>query len=159
MVYARDWFHRTIYSSFRVEGSGFILINQDDLELHKEMLSRDNSLVDGVSYVGSGDAYSTISERDTTCSEGCFETLIERDRLVMLGEEHKANMLVRRLDFWLYYCLYFFGGTIGLVYTNNLGQIAQSLGLSSTTSTLITIYSAFSFFGRLLSAAPDIIRT
>ncbi|KAL8107032.1 protein NUCLEAR FUSION DEFECTIVE 4-like isoform X1 [Apium graveolens] len=159
MVYARDWFHRTIYSSFRVEGSGFILINHDDLELHKELLSRGNSLVDGVSYVENGDAYSNqIRERDADSSEGCCETLIKRDPLVMLGEEHKANLLVRRLDFWLYYFVYFFGGTIGLVYTNNLGQIAQSLGLSSTTSTLITIYSAFSFFGRLLSAAPDIVR-
>lgn len=160
MVYARDWFHRTIYSSFRVEGSGLLLINHDDLELHKQMLSRENSLVDEVFHVGNGDAYSDqIIEKDTKCSEGCCQTFIERDRLVMLGEEHKANMLVRRLDFWLYYFVYFFGGTIGLVYTNNLGQIAQSLGLSSTTSTLITIYSAFSFFGRLLSAAPDIMRT
>ncbi|KAL1834706.1 hypothetical protein DCAR_0104918 [Daucus carota subsp. sativus] len=160
MVYARDWFHHTIYSSFRVEGSGFILINHVDLELHKEILSRDNSLVDNASYVDSGDGYYDLLDgSETDSSEGCCKTLITRDRLAMLGEEHKAKMLVRRMDFWLYYFVYFFGGTIGLVYTNNLGQIAQSLGLSSTTSTLITIYSAFSFFGRLLSATPDIIRT
>ncbi|KAK6129832.1 hypothetical protein DH2020_036418 [Rehmannia glutinosa] len=77
----------------------------------------------------------------------------------MLGEEHKAGMLVRRLDFWLYYVAYFCGGTIGLVYSNNLGQIAQSLGHSLLNAKLITIYSSFSFFGRLLSAAPDFIRT
>lgn len=160
IVYARDWFRRTIYSSFRVEGSGFILVDADDLELHKELLGRENSSVNGVAYIDSADGYlNGITGQDTKSSEGCCETMIDRDRLMMLGEEHKAKMLVRRLDFWLYYFAYFFGGTIGLVYTNNLGQIAQSLGLGSTTSTLITLYSAFSFFGRLLSAAPDIIRT
>lgn len=160
IVYARDWFRRTIYSSFHVEGSGFILVDADDLELHKELLGREKSSVNGVAYIDSADGYSNgITGQDTKSSEGCCETMIDRDRLMMLGEEHKAKMLVRRLDFWLYYFAYFFGGTIGLVYTNNLGQIAQSLGLGSTTSTLITLYSAFSFFGRLLSAAPDIMRT
>lgn len=160
VVYARDWFHRTIFSSIRVEGSSFILIDHDDLELHKELISHENSPVNGVSYGGNNDVNSNrIIEKFTESSEGCCTTIIERDRLVMLGEEHKAAMLVRRLDFWLYYFAYFFGGTIGLVYSNNLGQISQSLGLGSTTSTLITLYSAFSFFGRLLSAAPDIMRT
>ncbi|KAJ1431176.1 MFS transporter superfamily [Sesbania bispinosa] len=84
--------------------------------------------------------------------------MLGQDQLVMLGEEHTAAVLVTRLDFWLYYVAYFCGGTIGLVYSNNLGQIAQSLGLSSKTSTLVTLYSSFSFFGRLLSAAPDYIR-
>ncbi|KAK1372433.1 Nodulin-like domain-containing protein [Heracleum sosnowskyi] len=161
VVYARDWFHRTIYSSIRVDGSSFILIDHDDLELHKELISQENSpVLNGVSCAGSNDAPSNcIIEKVTKSSEGCCEAIIQRDRLVMLGEEHKANMLIRRLDFWLYYFAYFYGGTIGLVYSNNLGQISQSLGLSSRTSTLITLYSAFSFFGRLLSAAPDIVRT
>ncbi|KAL8101741.1 protein NUCLEAR FUSION DEFECTIVE 4-like [Apium graveolens] len=161
VVYARDWFHHTIYSSIRVEGSNFILVDHNDLELHKELIGQDNSpVLNGVSYARSNDASSNrIVEKVTNSSEGCCVAIIERDRLAMLGEEHKANMLVRRLDFWLYYFAYFFGGTIGLVYSNNLGQISQSLGLSSTTSSLITLYSAFSFFGRLLSAAPDIMRT
>lgn len=73
--------------------------------------------------------------------------------VVRLGDEHSFGLLISRLEFWLYYIAYFCGGTIGLVYSNNLGQIAQSLGQSSTT--LVTIYSSFSFFGRLLSAAPD----
>lgn len=78
---------------------------------------------------------------------------VKEGNLVRLGEEHSFRLLISRLEFWLYYVAYFCGGTIGLVYSNNLGQIAQSLGQSS--STLVTIYSSFSFFGRLLSAAPD----
>nr|KYP46129.1 hypothetical protein KK1_032296 [Cajanus cajan] len=74
------------------------------------------------------------------------------------GDGHSLLVVVKRLDFWLYYVAYFCGGTIGLVYSNNLGQIAQSLGQSSSISTLVTLYSAFSFFGRLLSAVPDYIR-
>ncbi|XP_019091979.1 PREDICTED: protein NUCLEAR FUSION DEFECTIVE 4-like [Camelina sativa] len=73
--------------------------------------------------------------------------------IVRLGDEHSFRLLITRLEFWLYYIAYLCGGTIGLVYSNNLGQIAQSLGQNSTT--LVTIYSSFSFFGRLLSAAPD----
>lgn len=157
IVYARDWFRRTIYSSFQVEGSGFLLVDADDLELHKELLGRDNT---ELAYtVDDKGLTNGLIKQDTKDSEGCCETIMKKDRLVILGEEHKADMLVRRLDFWLYYFAYFFGGTIGLVYTNNLGQIAQSLGLYSSTSTLIRVYSSFSFFGRLISAAPDFLRT
>lgn len=78
--------------------------------------------------------------------------------MTVLGEEHPAKWVVRRRDFWLYYLAYFCGGTIGLVYSNNLGQISQSLGYSSQTSSIVTLYSACSFFGRLLSAAPDFLR-
>ncbi|GMP95124.1 hypothetical protein CsSME_00044292 [Camellia sinensis var. sinensis] len=151
IVYARDWFHRAIHSSFRLDGSGFILVDADELELHKELITRETiGDEDGPPYAVTG--------QNTGVSEGCCAKMMERDRLVMLGEEHKARMLVSRLDFWLYYVAYFCGGTIGLVYSNNLGQIAQSLGQGSETSTLITLYSSFSFFGRLLSAAPDFMR-
>ncbi|CAN7108091.1 unnamed protein product [Brassica rapa subsp. narinosa] len=76
-----------------------------------------------------------------------------------LGDEHSLGMLVRSLEFWLYYLAYFCGGTIGLVYSNNLGQIAQSLGQSSSNAkSLVTLFSAFSFLGRLLSSAPDFTR-
>ncbi|KAI3453924.1 hypothetical protein Pfo_010587 [Paulownia fortunei] len=157
IIYARDWFKRTIYSSIRLDGSGFILVDAEDLELHKELLSRDSSVPNGLTYHANIDGMST---QNTGADEGCScATVIKKDQLVMLGQEHKARMLVRRLDFWLYYLAYFFGGTIGLVYSNNLGQIAQSLGHSLMNSKLITIYSSFSFFGRLLSAAPDFIRT
>ncbi|KAL7164592.1 hypothetical protein ACSBR2_040484 [Camellia fascicularis] len=151
IVYARDWFHRAIHSSFRLDGSGFILVDADELELHKELITRETiGDEDGLPYA--------ITGQNEGGSNGCCEKMMERDRLVMLGEEHKARMLVSRLDFWLYYVAYFCGGTIGLVYSNNLGQIAQSLGQGSETSTLITLYSSFSFFGRLLSAAPDFMR-
>ncbi|KAJ1412446.1 Nodulin-like [Sesbania bispinosa] len=161
IIYARAWFRRAIHSSFRIEGSSFILVHDDDLELHKELLSRHNS-----SIVGNGDTYSLLSENGSMfesqkakdSSDVCCDKMIDQDQLAMLGEEHPAAVIVRRLDFWLYYITYFCGGTIGLVYSNNLGQIAQSLGLSSSTSTLVTLYASFSFFGRLLSAGPDYIR-
>ncbi|KAJ0989859.1 hypothetical protein J5N97_008215 [Dioscorea zingiberensis] len=87
----------------------------------------------------------------------CCDQLLGTDRLLVLGEEHGVKKLMRRVDFWLYYLAYLCGATIGLVYSNNLGQIAQSLGKESQTTMLVTIYSSCSFFGRLLSAAPDFL--
>ncbi|XP_059275417.1 protein NUCLEAR FUSION DEFECTIVE 4-like [Lycium ferocissimum] len=160
IIYARDWSHHKIFSSFTLEGSGFLLVDADDLEFHKE-LSRENSQITVTSY-GDGPTLTLSLTRiigaGGASDEGCCGKIMGKDQLFMLGEEHKAGLLVKRLDFWLYYLAYFCGGTIGLVYSNNLGQIAQSLGHSSMTSTLITLYSSFSFFGRLLSAAPDFIR-
>ncbi|KAL9259989.1 NUCLEAR FUSION DEFECTIVE 4-like protein [Drosera capensis] len=150
IVYARKWFKQTINSSFRFERSGFILVDDADLELHKELSMREGSTLSLLH----GNGSTTWGK-----SELCCGSVIGNDQLVMLGEEHPAWFLLQRLDFWLYYVAYFCGGTIGLVYSNNLGQIAQSLGHSSQTTTLITLYSSFSFFGRLLSAAPDYIRT
>ncbi|KAJ9707648.1 hypothetical protein PVL29_002610 [Vitis rotundifolia] len=157
VVYAKNWFWRTVNSSFRLDGSGFILVDADDLELHKELITRSGSgYGKGISdIIKSNGSTHEIVQYNSEERECCCEKLMGKDQLVMLGEEHRARMLVRRLDFWLYYIAYFCGGTIGLVYSNNLGQIAQSLGNSSNTSALITIYSAFSYFGRLLSAAPD----
>ncbi|XP_065880055.1 protein NUCLEAR FUSION DEFECTIVE 4-like [Euphorbia lathyris] len=153
IVYARDWFHRTIHSSFPIQGSGFILIDDDELELHKELLSRELSNENG------GDGVIKITrQKSVDEKQVCCETVVGKDRLAMLGEEHSAGLLVRRMDFWLYFIAYICGGTIGLVYSNNLGQIAQSLGQGNNTTTLLTLYSSFSFFGRLLSAAPDYIR-
>jgi hypothetical protein len=86
----------------------------------------------------------------------CFVNMLEKEKIIMLGEEHTTKMLISRWDFWLYYIAYFCGGTIGLVYSNNLGQISQSLGHNSMTSSLVTLYSTCSFFGRLLAAAPDL---
>ncbi|KAH6792239.1 Major facilitator superfamily protein [Perilla frutescens var. hirtella] len=162
ILYAREWFHRTIYSSIRIGGSGFILVDADDLELHKQLLSREASRENGLVYSSANSGASThvISRQNTAFEGGCScKMIVTTNQLLMLGQEHKAGELVRRLDFWLYFLAYFCGGTIGLVYSNNLGQIAQSLGHSLMTSKLITIYSSFSFFGRLLSAAPDFIRT
>ncbi|KAI9125416.1 hypothetical protein K1719_004032 [Acacia pycnantha] len=161
-VFARDWFRHAIHSRFRMESSGFILVHVDDLELHKELLTHSNS----IHSLNNGDSKSLLYENKSTHgsltakdSDGCCERMIDKDQLTMLGEEHPASVVVRRLDFWLYFVAYFCGGTIGLVYSNNLGQIAQSLGLSSNISTLVTLYSSFSFFGRLLSSVPDYIRS
>ncbi|KAE9607842.1 hypothetical protein Lal_00040072 [Lupinus albus] len=159
IVYARAWFRRTINSSFRMEGGSFILVHDDDLEIHKEFLSRNDSIIsneEGYTLLSeNGSMFRNLKSKDT---DMCCERMITQDQLAMLGEDHSAAVLVRRFDFWLYYVTYFCGGTIGLVYSNNLGQIAQSLGLSSNISTLVTLYASFSFFGRLLSAAPDYIR-
>ncbi|XP_047971102.1 protein NUCLEAR FUSION DEFECTIVE 4-like [Salvia hispanica] len=153
ILYAREWFHTTVYSSFQLDGSGFILVDAEDLELHKQLLSRASSVENGLTYSGNDGA---SSANGMSGLNRC--AVITKDQLVMLGHEHTAGELVRRFDFWLYFVAYFCGGTIGLVYSNNLGQIAQSLGHSSVTPELITIYSSFSFFGRLLSATPDYIR-
>ncbi|KAI3792903.1 hypothetical protein L2E82_06796 [Cichorium intybus] len=145
MVYARNWFTQNVTPRV-VKRTSFILDDDedDDLELRKELLLN-------------GDQDDNGTENGTD-DKGCWEMVIMGDRLAFLEEEHDAKRLLFRVDFWLYYFAYFCGGTIGLVYSNNLGQIAQSLGLASTTSTLITLYSSFSFFGRLLSAVPDFFR-
>lgn len=159
IVYANDWFHRTVNSSFRLDGSNFILVHDEDLEFHKELLlslESNGSFGNGESPLLSESA--SLIDGETEPSKGCLRKLIEIDQLAMLGEEHSSSRLVKRLDFWLYFIAYICGGTIGLVYSNNIGQIAQSLGLSSRTKAIVTLYSSFSFFGRLLSAVPDYIR-
>uniref|UniRef100_A0ACD5U2S2 Uncharacterized protein n=1 Tax=Avena sativa TaxID=4498 RepID=A0ACD5U2S2_AVESA len=70
------------------------------------------------------------------------------------GEEVGGLRLLRRFDFWLYFFSYMFSGTLGLVFLNNLGQIAESRGLSDP-STLVSLSSSFGFFGRLLPAFLD----
>ncbi|KAG9452897.1 hypothetical protein H6P81_005801 [Aristolochia fimbriata] len=145
VIYAREWANRTIYSGFRLTGSGFNLVDPEDLELHKELVGKENGPAAAAAY-------------DDDEETGFCEKVLEGNRLSVLGEEHSAKMLVRRLDFWLYYLAYFCGGTVGLVYSNNLGQIAQSLGYAADTEALVTLFSACSFFGRLLSAAPDFVR-
>uniref|UniRef100_A0A1J3CF27 Uncharacterized protein n=1 Tax=Noccaea caerulescens TaxID=107243 RepID=A0A1J3CF27_NOCCA len=134
LVYAWVYFLPAINHRLHHESSGYVMLNIDELKMQKASVSS-----------------KTEYEHTGTAS---LKNLKEGN-LVRLGEEHSFRLLISRLEFWLYYVAYFCGGTIGLVYSNNLGQIAQSLGQSS--STLVTIYSSFSFFGRLLSAAPDFI--
>ncbi|XP_059457430.1 protein NUCLEAR FUSION DEFECTIVE 4-like isoform X2 [Corylus avellana] len=151
IVYARKWAYRTFYANFRFDNSSFNLIDPDDLdELHKELLGGNDQ--------SNGMMNTSFSVSNMIHKEGWFGKVMEKDRLTVLGEEHPARLLVRRWDFWLYFFAYFCGGTIGLVYSNNLGQITQSLGYNSTTSSLVTLYSSCSFFGRLLSAAPDFLQ-
>ncbi|KAK8589941.1 hypothetical protein V6N13_088742 [Hibiscus sabdariffa] len=147
IVCGRNWARSTFHSAFCLEGSTFSLVDPDDLDqLHKELTG--NVRISS----SSADPFSGTNK------EGFFGMIIEKGRLKVLGEEHPAALLVRRWDFWLYYVAYFCGGTIGLVYSNNLGQIAQSLGYYSRISIIVTLYSTCSFFGRLLSAAPEFLR-
>jgi hypothetical protein len=69
-------------------------------------------------------------------------------------EEVGGLRLLRQLDFWLYFFSYMFSGSLGLVFLNNLGQIADSRGLADA-STLVSLSSSFGFFGRLLPAFLD----
>ncbi|XP_027908517.1 protein NUCLEAR FUSION DEFECTIVE 4-like [Vigna unguiculata] len=127
-------------TSFSFYYSVFTRADPDDNELYQELISIEDS----------ARSKSALSTREK-------KSVWEREQLTMLGEEHSIKLLVHRWDFWLYYIAYFCGGTIGLAYSNNLGQISQSLGHYSHTSSLVTLYSTCSFFGRLLAAAPDFL--
>jgi hypothetical protein len=63
-------------------------------------------------------------------------------------------LLVQRLDFWLLFFVYLFGATLGMVFLNNLGQIAESRGYSGTTD-FVSWCSSFVFFGRLIPSLMD----
>lgn len=69
-------------------------------------------------------------------------------------EEVGARLMLKRIDFWLYFIIYLFGATLGLVFLNNLGQVAESRGLSASSS-LVSLSSAFGFFGRLVPSILD----
>ncbi|KAK7276089.1 hypothetical protein RIF29_17222 [Crotalaria pallida] len=73
---------------------------------------------------------------------------------VGIREEIGVKLMLRRIDFWLYFFVYLFGATLGLVFLNNLGQIAESRGCSATSS-LVSLSSSFGFFGRLIPALMD----
>jgi hypothetical protein len=148
IVYSKQWSCFTLPTNFSLYESSFTLVenNDDDHELHKELISKEDH-----GARNNGSVQSMMIEKSL-----CFVNMLEKEKIIMLGEEHTTKMLIRRWDFWLYYIAYFCGGTIGLVYSNNLGQISQSLGHNSMTSSLVTLYSTCSFFGRLLAAAPDL---
>ncbi|QHO48450.1 hypothetical protein HN51_000515 [Arachis hypogaea] len=78
----------------------------------------------------------------------------EEEKELCVREEIGVTLMVKRIDFWLYFFVYFFGATIGLVFLNNLGQIAESRG-SSNTSSLVSLSSSFGFFGRLMPSLMD----
>ena len=89
-----------------------------------------------------------IEEPAATASEE------EEEEEIRAMENVGVKIMLKRLNFWLYFLIYISGGTIGLVYLNNLGQIAESRGYSRTSS-LVSFASAFVFFGRLLPSALD----
>ncbi|KAL2251320.1 UNVERIFIED_CONTAM: Protein NUCLEAR FUSION DEFECTIVE 4 [Sesamum indicum] len=128
--------------SFQQEDSSFILIDKDHRELLEVQMQSPNGFLD----------------RDLKKEDVDNNPLFKDERPVVLGEEHSTKLLITRLDFWLYYVAYMCGGTIALAYSNNLGQISESLGYHSDVRSLVCLYSACSFFGRLLSTAPDFLR-
>ncbi|EES07857.1 hypothetical protein BDA96_05G005500 [Sorghum bicolor] len=124
-----------------------LLLNHDDP--HKPLLTSNNRQMESNAM--------TQKPMEHQMQGNCCGTIVGKGRLVALGEEHSAKKLIRCVDFWLYYTAYFCGATVGLVYSNNLGQIAQSLHQQSQLTMLLAVYSSSSFFGRLLSALPDIL--
>ncbi|XP_020575328.1 protein NUCLEAR FUSION DEFECTIVE 4-like [Phalaenopsis equestris] len=64
------------------------------------------------------------------------------------------KVMVRKMEFWLYYFSYMFGATIGMVFLNNLGQIAESRGVSDVNS-IVSLASSFGYFGRLMPSLMD----
>lgn len=69
-------------------------------------------------------------------------------------EEVGMKLMLKRVDFWLYFFVYMCGATLGLVFLNNLGQIAESRGYSSASS-LVSLSSSVGFFGRLMPSLLD----
>ncbi|MBA0877602.1 hypothetical protein Goshw_007294 [Gossypium schwendimanii] len=76
----------------------------------------------------------------------------ETNQVISVIEEIGVKVMLRRLNFWLYFFVYLFGVTLALVFFNNLGQIAESRGRSA--SSLVSLSSSFGFFGRLV---PSIV--
>ena len=74
--------------------------------------------------------------------------------IVGVKEDVEWTKLCKKLNFWIYFGLYLFGPTVGLVFMNNLGQIAESRGCAAPTS-LVALSSSFGFFGRLLPSLLD----
>ncbi|KAH6837074.1 hypothetical protein C2S53_015596 [Perilla frutescens var. hirtella] len=93
----------------------------------------------------------TLDEKAKDVESGRKNSIVVEGGVV---EEVAPLLMLRRVEFWLYFFVYLFGATLGLVYVNNLAQIAESRGCSGTSS-LVSLSSAFSFFGRLLPSFLD----
>ncbi|KAL4189927.1 hypothetical protein AMTRI_Chr08g209490 [Amborella trichopoda] len=78
----------------------------------------------------------------------------ERESGGGIREDYGVTKLMSSVDFWLYLGVYFCGATVGLVYLNNLGQIAESRG-HTKTSALVSLASSFGFLGRIFSSILD----
>ncbi|CAK9164120.1 unnamed protein product [Ilex paraguariensis] len=83
--------------------------------------------------------------------ETSITELVSEDKM---KKEIGAKSMLKMVEFWLYFFVYFFGATLGLVYLNNLGQIAESRGCSDISS-LVSLASSFGFFGRLIPSLLD----
>ncbi|CAN0903778.1 Protein NUCLEAR FUSION DEFECTIVE 4 [Linum grandiflorum] len=104
----------------------------------------ENGLV--IEMAGSKEAVVSEGETRGVGKEGDDETTS--------NEELGVWGMVKTIEFWLYFGVYFFGATIGLVYLNNLGQIAESRGEFGASS-LVSFSSSCGFFGRLLPSLVD----
>ncbi|KAL2924550.1 Protein NUCLEAR FUSION DEFECTIVE 4, partial [Bienertia sinuspersici] len=92
------------------------------------------------------DVENWVKDQDSDVVEGKEE--------IRAIENIGAKLMMKRLNFWLYFFIYITGATLGLVYLNNLGQIAESRGYLKTSS-LVSLASAMTFFGRLLPSILD----
>lgn len=93
------------------------------------------------------------TEEEQTKQEQEQEEFDEK-AIVGVKEEVEWTKLWKKLDFWIYFGLYLFGPAVGMVFMNNLGQIAESRGCVATSS-LVALSSSFGFFGRLLPSLLD----
>lgn len=141
ILYAREWTSWTIHLIFN-------LMNSDDLDVIESSWKMETPRIDDILYSNS---YNSKEKG------GSWNNVLFKGNLVMLGEEHSARFIIHQQDFWLYYIVYFCGGTIGPVYNNNLGQISESLGYNTEFNTLVSLYSGYSFFGRLLSTTSNFL--
>lgn len=82
--------------------------------------------------------------------------IVEAKQEICAMEDIGVKLMLTRLNFWLYFFIYISGATLGLVYMNNLGQIAESRGYPRTSS-LVSLASGFVFFGRLLPYILDYV--
>ncbi|XP_048627666.1 protein NUCLEAR FUSION DEFECTIVE 4-like [Brassica napus] len=99
LVIARNWYLRTIHASFRLEGSGFILVDLDELELHIWMLAQEAGR-ESYQFLNEDVVQNTV--KTIAAEEGdADELLITRGQLDVLGTEHSLKQLLCRVDFWL----------------------------------------------------------
>jgi hypothetical protein len=105
--------------------------------------------------------YSNIMSKNKIACPLTIEENFKRAMEVEAREEEREGReygfwdLVRSVEFWVYFVVYGCGGTLGLVYANNLGQIAEARGVSEAA--LVSISSSFGFFGKLGSAPLSVL--
>ncbi|XP_059436239.1 protein NUCLEAR FUSION DEFECTIVE 4-like [Corylus avellana] len=95
-----------------------------------------------------------LEENGLKKEEGVDDREIREVVPVGVKEEIGVMLLLQRLDFWLFFFVYLFGATLGMVFLNNLGQIAESRGYSGTTD-FVSWCSSFVFFGRIIPSLMD----
>lgn len=143
IVYALDCLKRTNHLSSHDSELKLPVSNDQELvELRKALVGRTEIL----------------NFQKSEKSHGFLGKVMQKGCLNELCDEHTAKFLLSSCDFWLYYFAYLCGGTIGFVYSNNLGQIAESLGHQEELRSYLILFAACSFFGRLLSAVPDFLK-